>query len=129
MAKTFTMLNLDFIVIFLLGIHIACGFTSLFSAFGALLSSKGQSRHRQFGRLFFYAMTCVFVTAIPLSIIKNNLFLFLVAIFSYYLAFSVTNIPLKPQIVLWVGPTILLAPAIFWWKHKVLKTQIRLRHD
>lgn len=212
-------MNLQFIFIFLLSIHIACGFTSLFSAFSAMLSSKGQSKHRLFGKLFFYGMTGVFITAIPLALIKSNLFLFLIAIFSYYLAFtgwryaknrnglpikldwtvstimliasllmiclsiysfksgdfksivllvfgiigsissisdlktyhnqnaigkdrivkhlsrmigatiaaltafSVTNISLKPQIFLWLGPTVLLVPLIVWWKHKVLKSK------
>jgi hypothetical protein len=200
---------------FLLSIHIASGFISLFSAFGAMLSPKGQWRHRQFGQFFFYGMTGVFITAIPLAWIKNNLFLFLIALFSYYLAFSgwrfaknksgipikldliiswmmliasfimiglglyrvdsqnerivllvfgmigglfsysdlkthrhhtavgkqriakhlgamlgatiaaltafsVTNIHIKPQIILWLAPTVLLTPVIIWWKNKVL---------
>src|SRR5437868_6301786 len=53
-----------------------------------MLATKGQHRHRLCGRFFFYGMTGIFITAIPLSIIKSNLFLFLIAIFSYYLAFS-----------------------------------------
>jgi hypothetical protein len=80
------MLNLQLIVAILLSIHITSGFASLFSAFGALASTKGASRHRRFGQWFFYGMTSVFFTAIPLSIITSNLFLFLIAIFSYYMA-------------------------------------------
>lgn len=210
-------MSLHFIVFFFLSIHIVCGFISLFSAFGAMLSSKGQVKHRKFGRIFFYGMTGIFITAIPLSLIKKNLFLFLVALFSYYLAFSgwrysknkngmpgridfivsgamlaasivmvgigtyrfnmddfrtiillvfgligcifscsdlktyrnhratgkqrianhlgamlgatiatltafsVTNIQVQPQIILWLGPTVLLTPLIIWWKHKVIK--------
>lgn len=72
----------------LLTIHITCGFTALASSLGAMLSPKGQSRHRRFGRFFFYGMTGVFITAIPLSIILKNQFLFLIAIFSYYLVLS-----------------------------------------
>lgn len=53
-----------------------------------MLSAKGQDKHRMFGKLFFSGMTGVFITAIPLSIIIKNSFLFLIAIFSYYLAFS-----------------------------------------
>ena len=81
-------MNSHFAVIFLLCIHITCGFAALLSAFGAIASRKGQLKHRLFGRCFFYSMTGVFITAIPLSLIKENLFLFLIAIFSYYLAFS-----------------------------------------
>jgi hypothetical protein len=176
-------------------------------------------KHRKFGRIFFYGMTGIFITAIPLSLIKNNLFLFLIALFSYYLAFSgwryakntngtpgkldliisgvmltasiimiglgiyrfnidnfrmvillvfgfigcvfsysdlktyrnhdatgkqrianhlsamlgatiatltafsVTNLHVQPQIILWLGPTILLTPVIIWWKQKVIKNR------
>lgn len=88
MLITFAYMNSQFIFIFLLSIHVTCGFTSLFSAFGAILSSKGQSKHRFFGKFFFYGMTGIFITAIPIALIKNNLFLFLIAVFSYYLAFT-----------------------------------------
>lgn len=208
--------------LFLLCIHIACGFTSLFSALGAMLSAKGKPRHRLLGKFFIGAMSGVFVTAIPLSLIIHSLFLFLIAIFSYYLAFSgwryaknrsgtpkaidwavstimffasfimigfgifnlfqsnnfksyvllifgiigllfstddlkthlnhraigqdriikhlsgmlgatiaaitafsVTNIPLKPSIILWITPTLLLTPVIIWWKKQVQDKQIR----
>lgn len=187
-----------------------------------MLSTKGQSKHRACGRFFFYAMTGIFVTAIPLALAKNNFFLFLIAIFSYYLAltgwryannrsglpttfdwvvsivmvsaslmmigagifrfslidtksilllifgsigtifsvsdlrsdfnhsahgkiriakhlsamlgatiaaltaFSVTNIHIKPSIVLWLGPTVLLVPVIAWWKQRVLAGKINI---
>ncbi|WP_035918522.1 hypothetical protein [Legionella fairfieldensis] len=75
-------------IFLILILHIICGFFALFSAFGAIFTAKGKQKHRQFGRFFFYSMTGLFVTALPLSIIKRNLFLFLIAVFSYYLAFS-----------------------------------------
>jgi len=53
-----------------------------------MLSTKGQYFHRKFGRFFFYSMTGVFITAMPLAFIAKSLFLFLISIFSYYLAFS-----------------------------------------
>lgn len=203
----------------LLTIHIIFGFTALVSSFGALFSAKGQPRHRRFGKFFITGMTGVFITAIPLSIIIHNLFLFLIAIFSYYLAFSgwryaknrtgvaskidwavsiimliaglimvgfgiwiyqetpnfhayillvfgtigflfsiddlrvykksaavgkeriakhlgamlgatiaattafsVTNIPIHPSIILWITPTLILSPVILWWKRRILKS-------
>jgi uncharacterized membrane protein len=72
----------------LLIVHIGCGFASLACALGAMLSVKGQSRHRLFGQGFLFAMSGIFVTAIPLSIVMSNLFLLLIAIFSYYQALS-----------------------------------------
>jgi hypothetical protein len=199
----------------LLYIHIFCGACSLVAAFGAMLVGKGRYPHKVMGSIFFYSMTGIFVTSIPLAMIKHNLFLLLIGIFSYYLAFSgwryaknrsgkvsaidwiasgvmlvaalgmmglgifyilsntskwpvllvfgslgglisisnlksyqthqawagqritnhltamlgaviaaltafsVTNIPLEPKIILWLGPTILIVPLISWWTRKV----------
>ncbi|MDQ7041687.1 MAG: hypothetical protein Q9M35_12185 [Rhodothermus sp.] len=44
--------------------------------------------HLYSGRIFFGSMVMIFLTAAPLSIITANVFLLLVAIFSFYLAFS-----------------------------------------
>lgn len=69
-------------------IHIICGSISLISTIGAMILPKGDNGHKFCGRIFFYSMTGIFVTAIPIAIIKNNLFLFFIAIFSYYFALS-----------------------------------------
>ena len=96
----------------LLCIHITCGFTSFFSAFGAMLSAKGKRWHRLFGKFFIGAMSGVFVTAIPLSLIIHSLFLFLIAIFSYYLAFSgwryAKNRSGTPKAIDWTVSSIML---------------------
>jgi len=203
------------IFLFLLIIHICCGTLSLLCAGGALYAAKGQWWHRHFGDFFFYGMTGIFITAIPMSLIITNLFLFLIAIFSYYLAFTgrrfalnesgvpkridwavssamlltavamliagwhfystntthaiilwvfggigaslsygnlkifkkggvrgkerifqhlssmigatiaavtafiVTNIHMQPAIILWLGPTVVLVPVIFWWRKRI----------
>jgi hypothetical protein len=72
----------------LLIIHILSGSTSLACATAAIATQKGSHRHKRFGRYFFYGMTGIFSTALPMAYIKTNLFLFLVAVFSYYLAYS-----------------------------------------
>lgn len=81
-------MHITHVVNSLLLLHILCGFTALFSSFVAMSVIKGGHQHRRFGSAFFYGMTGVFITAIPLALIKNNLFLFLIALFSYYLAFT-----------------------------------------
>ena len=65
-------------------IHIIAGGISLVSGPIAMLNQTGNKLHRISGKTFFYAMTVIFVSAIYLSIIHNLLFLFLIAIFSYY---------------------------------------------
>lgn len=72
----------------LLIVHITSGFTALTAAAGALLATKGAYRHRLCGKIFLYAMTGIFVTAIPMCYLTRDLFLFLIALFSYYFALS-----------------------------------------
>ena len=72
----------------LLPIHIFAGIVALFCAALAVSSEKGKKLHVLSGRAYFWGMVTIFLTAIPMSIISNNIFLFLVAVFSFYLAFA-----------------------------------------
>src|SRR5215831_12712253 len=67
-------------------IHIISGLIALTTGFIAMMTTKGGKRHRSVGKIFFYAMTGVFITATFISIGKNLVFLFMVGFFSYYLA-------------------------------------------
>jgi len=201
---------------YLLFTHIIAGSISLTAAALAVLSTKGKKLHILSGRTYFWGMAIIFLTAIPMSIISVNIFLFLVAIFSFYLAFAgmrfarnrkgianffdwvaiglmvlsgvimlflatnyfmnsnsqyitltvfgfiaislgyadfksyrnksaigkqriarhltnmlagtiavitavlVTNINIEPVFILWILPTIIITPIIFWWNRKIL---------
>jgi len=75
----------------LLVIHIIAGFTAIFGAAGAITTKTlipNHSWHICFGRAFFYGMVLVFLTTLPMTIIRPNLFLLLIGIFSIYLAWS-----------------------------------------
>ena len=73
----------------LLYLHILAGFISLGIAYVLLFIKKGNKRHKKLGIIYVYGMSTIFVTAIPLSLIGEfNPFLFVIAIFSFYLAFS-----------------------------------------
>ena len=72
----------------LLPIHILGGAIALLSAIMAILSEKGKKIHVLSGRTFFWSMLTIFLTAIPMSIITSNIFLFLIAFFSFYFAFA-----------------------------------------
>lgn len=208
------------LIVLLLYVHVLSGFVALCSALGAISSSKGGVPHRFFGKVFLCGMSGVFFTAIPLALIIKNLFLFLIALLSYYFAlsgwrfaknrlgqplpfdwilattmlltsfimlgaglyynyatnqttsllllifgsiglissitdlltfrnktaigkqrivkhlsamlgatiaastaFMVTNIHMRPTILLWIGPTVLFSPLISWWKRKILTTR------
>lgn len=76
---------------FLLVIHITAGFAALIGAAGAVTTKTliaNHGWHLRFGRSFFYGMVGVFLTTLPMTIIRPNLFLFLIGIFSFYLAWS-----------------------------------------
>ena len=74
--------------IILLVIHITAGSVALLTAALALFTPKGQRWHILAGRIYAIAMTLVFVTAVPLAILGNSIFLFLIAFFSFYLVFA-----------------------------------------
>ena len=57
------------------------------AAVSAVISSKGKV-YIIAGRTFFWWMTIIFLTGIPMSIASGNVLLFLVAISSFYLAYS-----------------------------------------
>ena len=72
----------------LLPIHILAGTIALLCAALAVSFEKGKILHVLSGRAYFWSMSAIFLTAIPMSIISSNIFLFLIAIFSFYLAFA-----------------------------------------
>lgn len=85
------MINGDYLAIEkpLLYLHILAGFISLGIAYVLLFIKKGNKRHKKLGMIYVYGMSTIFVTAIPLSLLGEfNPFLFVIAIFSFYLAFS-----------------------------------------
>src|SRR5688500_15238285 len=69
-------------------LHIISGFLSLACGLLSMLNKKGARKHRLTGKIFFFGMTGVFVTATFLAIAKNIPFLFMVGFFSYYLTCS-----------------------------------------
>ncbi len=71
-----------------LALHIASGIVAFICAPVALLTAKGGRTHRKWGKVYFWAMAVVATTALFLSILLPILFLALVAVFSFYAAFS-----------------------------------------
>lgn len=75
-----------------LGLHIAAGVVALFAGIGALLTEKGDDRHRRAGRFYVRSMAIV-VGAVPLLLAFDptnfaRQFLLLVAVFSGYFVFT-----------------------------------------
>lgn len=72
----------------LLAFHIASGFGSFLLAPVALLTAKGGKQHKRWGMVYLWCMGGVAVTALPMALYRPVLFLALVAVFSFYAAFS-----------------------------------------
>ena len=71
-----------------LGVHIAAGASAFLLAPVALATAKGGKQHRRWGMVYLWSMGVVAATALPMALYRPVLFLALVAIFSFYLAFS-----------------------------------------
>lgn len=104
----------------LLVIHIAAGFAALVAGAGAMVTRKGQRYHLRSERIYFWGMAVVTATALPLAILRSNIFLFAVAILSFYLAFTGYRVVVRrragalgrPAALDWAGTwTVLLASA------------------
>ena len=65
-------------------LHVIAGFTAFLIGPVAIFSDKFGKPHRMTGRIFSIAMAIVFVTSIVVCIYKSNIFLFMVAFFSFY---------------------------------------------
>jgi hypothetical protein len=72
----------------LLWAHVAAGTLALGLAPAAMLTAKGGPAHRRWGKIYFWAMAVVAATALALSLWRPQLFLTLLAIFSFYMAFT-----------------------------------------
>jgi uncharacterized membrane protein len=69
-------------------LHVTAGFTALVVAPVAMLTAKGGITHRRWGKVYYYAMVVVAASAVVLGLLRPNLFLTLLAVFSFYTAFS-----------------------------------------
>ena len=68
--------------------HIVNGTVALIVAPMAMITVKGGPWHRRWGKIYFWAMAGVAASAVVMCFIRSGVFLFLVAIFSFYLALT-----------------------------------------
>jgi hypothetical protein len=94
-------------------VHILFGTVALFVAPFAMLTHKGGIWHRRWGKVYFWSMAVVALSAVALSLLRPQLFLPLVAVFSFYLAFTGYRVlyrktPRQPANMLDWGGTVLM---------------------
>ncbi len=103
----------------LLAIHVSAGTVSLLSAALALFSGKGKRLHLNAGSIYFWGMLGVFLTAIPMSMLTGNIFLFLIAVFSFYLAFAgrrfAKNRTGLAERIDWIAVSLMLFSGVGMW--------------
>ncbi len=69
-------------------LHAIAGGSALLTGAIAIISRKGGRLHKKTGKVYFWAMTLVFITGIFIASYQWNKFLFLIAFLSYYSVFS-----------------------------------------
>jgi len=72
----------------LLVIHIFAGSIALAVAPGAMVTVKGGRWHARWGMTYLWATVAIAATGAVMSLIHPNLFLMMIAVFSFYLVFS-----------------------------------------
>lgn len=70
----------------LLVIHIIAGSIGLFTGTINIIRKKGDKPHVLVGKFFFYAMIINAIAGFIMSILHDNLFLLIIAVFSFYMA-------------------------------------------
>ncbi|PWL27093.1 MAG: hypothetical protein DCO96_12190 [Fluviicola sp. XM-24bin1] len=90
----------------LLIVHVASGMTCLGAGIMAIATKKGGKLHAISGKSYFIAMFTVIGTALALAFFRYNLFLLLIASFSFYMTWagvrSVHNKSLKASVLDWI---------------------------
>lgn len=108
----------------LLPMHIGAGIFALVASLLAVMSTKGKKLHIQSGRIYFWGMLGIFVTAIPMALISGNQFLFITAVFSFYLAFAgirfARNRSGIPATIDWIAVSLMLLSGAGMWLLAVL---------
>ncbi|MBX0330937.1 hypothetical protein K2Z83_25085 [Oscillochloris sp. ZM17-4] len=69
-------------------IHVLGGIVALCAGPAAMVAKKGGKAHRLSGKIYFWAMFAIFVTAIGVLFYRPNTFLLVVSIFSFYAALT-----------------------------------------
>lgn len=86
-------------------LHVLTGMTAFVTGLTAIVARKGNKWHIISGRIYFYSMLIVAVSAIFISIYRENIFLLAIGVFAFYMTWagfsSIRNKSLKPKLFDW----------------------------
>ena len=112
------------LALILLVIHITAGSIALLTAFVALVTAKGGAIHVRAGRVYAIGMSVIFLTAVPLAALGADVFLLLIAFFSFYLIFAgwrfARNRSRRAQPVDWIAVAIMGLTGLGMWAYAVV---------
>jgi uncharacterized membrane protein len=116
----------------LLALHIGCGAVAFVCAPVALATAKGGKTHRRWGKIYFWAMAGVAVTALILSFALPIFFLAMVAVFSFYSAFAGYRIlslkdmytGARPKAVDWLAAVITFLSSLLLFLRGIVRPQL-----
>ncbi|MAC96300.1 MAG: hypothetical protein CMC96_12470 [Flavobacteriales bacterium] len=108
---------MELFIQFTLFVHVFAGGLALLSGIVAILSKKGQNIHIKSGRIYYWSMMTVIITAVIVSTFRENAFLQSIAVFSFYLAFTGKRLlrykkAISPKPIDWIISSIALVVAI-----------------
>ncbi len=110
---------METVALILLILHIGAGSIALLTAFVALVTAKGGVNHVRSGRVYAIAMTIIFLTAFPLALLTENIFLLFIAVFSFYMVFAgwrfARNRQGRPQTVDWAAVAVMALTGLAMW--------------
>ena len=114
----------DMTATILLVIHITAGSLALLFAIVPVVTQKGGIIHIRAGRVYALGMTVVFLTAVPLAIIGSDIFLLIIAMFSFYLVFAgwrfARNRDSNPIWIDWLAVSIMALTGLGMWVYGVI---------
>lgn len=101
----------------ILGVHIAAGTTALVTGFISIVSKKGQFIHRSSGKVYFWSMLVVALSAALMSLVKQLDFFLMLSMFAGYAAFagyrSILNKSRRANLLDWLMLAAALITCIF----------------
>lgn len=106
----------------LLIIHIIAGSIGLFTGTINIIRKKGDKPHILIGKFFFYGMIINAVAGFVMSILHDNIFLLIIAVFSFYLTatgqrfLSLKKLDKgqKPKSIDWIITSVMIVFALFF---------------
>lgn len=112
----------------LLIIHIIAGSTGLFTGTITIIRTKGDKTHVLVGKFFFYGMLLNAIAGFIMSIMHENLFLLIIAVFSFYLTatgqrfLSLKKLDKgqKPKSIDWIITSTMIIFALFFIVYGIL---------